>query len=339
MAKTKWPLKPSSIVVVFGGTGAFGKTFVKDLIGSGDDFQELRVVSRDEHKHLHLKEEVTDPRLNCIVGDVRNPDRVFDAVGGADLVIQAAALKHVHFTERHPMEAVYTNTVGAYNIVRACIQNNVERAITISTDKAVESANAMGMTKALSERIWSSYAGRGTKLSIIRYGNVLYSTGSIVPFFVQWLKDEKGPLPVTHPEMTRFLLTLEDSVDLVRLACWEANRGEVYVRESPAADILQIARVVTKETLGHLPDDYWKEIGIRPGEKLHETLVSTEEMRRCTRHEFGNEGWHYKKVLPYVSEADKLTFSNEEAYRSDNCRKATDDELQELIKRASRWEP
>lgn len=339
MMDRRWPVESDSVVVVFGGTGAFGRTFVKDLLSCGQEFKELRVVSRDEHKHLRLKSEVRDSRLRCIVGDVRDRDRVDDVVSGASLVIQAAALKHVHYTELHPGEALRTNVLGAENVARSCIKNRVGAAVTISTDKAVEPVNAMGMTKALAERLWNSYAEKGdTKFSVVRYGNVLNSTGSVVPFFVDFVKKQKGRLPVTHIDMTRFLLTLSDSVDLVRLASWNGASGETFVRESPACGIVQLARVVTKEVAGEVNGEYYEDVGIRPGEKLHETLVSSEEMRRCSRHEFNGEGWFYRKISAYSDEEAKLKLAQEESYRSDNCRRATDDELHELLCRAGCFE-
>lgn len=335
MTNVKWPVESDSVVVVFGGTGAFGSTFVKDLLSCGQSFKEVRVVSRDEHKHLKLRSEVRDSRLRCIVGDVRDKDRVDDVVRGASLVIQAAALKHVHYTELHPGEALRTNVLGAENVARSCIKNRVAAAVAISTDKAVEPVNAMGMTKALSEKIWNSYAGKGeTKFSVVRYGNVLNSTGSVVPFFVDFVKKQKGKLPITHVDMTRFLLTLADSVDLVRLASWEGNAGEIFVRESPSCDIVQLARVVTKEIAGEVNGEYYEDVGIRPGEKLHETLVSSEEMRRCFRHEFNDEGWFYRKISAYNDEESKLKLAVEESYRSDNCERTTDEALHEMLCRA-----
>lgn len=308
------------IVFVTGGTGSFGKAIVTRLLQS--KVAEVRVFSRDEQKHVALQREFTDPRLKFMVGDVRDPSRLALAMRGSELVFNAAAIKHVHFTEMHPYEAVLTNIVGAYNVLRAAMDNKVSRLVTISTDKAVQPVNVMGMTKAIQERLITAYSGvGGLKTGCIRYGNVLASNGSVVPFFKSLLEKGERVLPVTDPKMTRYMLTLSEGIDLVLYACSTVEDGETMVMHRPAFRVVDLAEVMLEAYGG----GEIRLTGIRPGEKIHETLLSSEEMRRAT-----NDGDFYT-VHRYKSENEVFEDVDREL-RSDNAKLMTKDELGKLLK-------
>lgn len=266
-------------VLVTGGTGSFGHFIVHGLLQRG--VKEVRVLSRDEKKQYDMRVLYKDwPALKFVLGDIRNAQSVFEAMQGADVVFQAAALKQVPTCELFPMEAVQTNILGVENMVAAALRHRIEVFVTVSTDKAVKPVNVMGMTKALQERIVLrgnlSRANRGTRFTAVRYGNVLSSRGSVVPAFRRLLRLGRR-LSVTDERMTRFLLTLGDSIELVLFAAGRAQGGELYVRKAPSARILDIARVLADEAGKPLDYDV---TGITPGEKLNEILVSEEELVR-----------------------------------------------------------
>jgi UDP-N-acetylglucosamine 4,6-dehydratase len=270
-------------ILVTGGTGSFGNFIVHRLLDEGAG--EVRVLSRDEKKQYDMRV-FYGPRsdLRLIIGDVRDPRAVDDAVAGADLVCHASALKQVPSCERFPMQAVQTNVLGAENVVDAALRHRVERVVAISTDKAVKPVNVMGMTKALQERIVLSaneaLANEGTRFSVVRYGNVLRSRGSVVPFFRRQI--ERGQqLTVTDERMTRFLLTLNEAIDLVLYAAEHGRGGEVFVRKAPSARVLDIARVVSEDA--GVAFDH-RIIGVLPGEKIDEILISEEEIGRTQDH-------------------------------------------------------
>lgn len=269
-------------LLVTGGTGSFGETVVSVCLNRSR-VKRVIVYSRDEQKHVAMRRKFRDPRLKLFIGDVRDFERLGLAMRGVDCVFNAAAIKHVHFTEEHPMEAIATNVVGADNVCRAALAAGVKVLVSLSTDKAVEPVNAMGMSKALQERVVASYAGRGMRVGVVRYGNVLSSNGSVVPFFRELLRKGERTLPVTDNRMTRFVLTLEDSVDLVLYAMSRCRNGEIFVLDLPAFRIWDVAEVMADGASGNGKPVKVKEIGIRPGEKLHETLISPEEMRRAVR--------------------------------------------------------
>jgi UDP-N-acetylglucosamine 4,6-dehydratase len=266
-------------VLVTGGTGSFGRYVVRRLLD--EKARAVRIFSRDEKKQFDMMHKFSDDRLSFHIGDVRDYRSARDVVSGAEVVIHAAALKHVAQCERFPIEAVETNVRGADNVIRAAIDERVECLVGISTDKAVQPVNVMGMTKALQERVVvnanESLRNRGTRFVMVRYGNVLNSRGSVVPFFRSLLR--RGlPLTITSTEMTRFLLTLKRAVDLVFYACREGKGGEIFVKRAPAANIMDIAAGVCAaagEPFRH------RVIGVFPGEKIHEVLVSEEERTRC----------------------------------------------------------
>ncbi|HXG08251.1 MAG TPA: polysaccharide biosynthesis protein [Gemmataceae bacterium] len=266
-------------VLVTGGTGSFGNFIVHRLLDLG--VKEVRVLSRDEKKQYDMRVFYRGrPDLTFVIGDIRNPNTVEAAMQGIDVVFQAAALKQVPTCEHFPMEAVQTNVLGVENVVTSALRNGVKVLVCISTDKAVKPVNVMGMTKALQERIVLqgnlSRLNRGTRLACVRYGNVLRSRGSVVPFFRRQLQLGQR-LTITDRRMTRFLLTLNDAIDLVLFAANTTRGGEVFVRKAPAAKVTDIAAVLCEEFDRPLEYD---EIGILPGEKINEVLVSEEELER-----------------------------------------------------------
>jgi UDP-N-acetylglucosamine 4,6-dehydratase len=266
-------------ILVTGGTGSFGLFIVNRLLALGAS--EIRVFSRDEKKHydlkLHYREE---ERINLILGDVRDRERVWQATKGCDLVFHAAALKHVNNCEAHPNEAVKTNVIGAQNVIDAAIACGIGRFVAVSTDKAVKPVNVMGMTKAVQERLVISAnrlpCNTGTSFCCVRYGNVMNSRGSAIPYFRK-LVGEKREITITHQEMTRFLLTLDDAIDLVMFAAEHMQGGEIFVKKAPATRIVDLAKVICEEA--GVPFKQ-RNIGTFPGEKLHEILVSEEEVGR-----------------------------------------------------------
>jgi len=268
-------------ILVTGGTGSFGHQIVRDLLPFNPVC--IHIYSRDEKKQYEMA--MSYKRYNNLrfdIGDVRNLERTRDAMRGIDIVFNAAALKQVPSCEYAPFEAVETNIIGANNVRRAAIEAGVKMVVSISTDKAVKPVNVMGMTKAIQERIMldPTYANGNTKFVCIRYGNVLGSRGSVIPLFFDYI--QKGlPIPITHPDMTRFQLTLKEAVQLVFLATVKGESGDLWVQKMPAARILDLGQALayglTKK------ENYpMTIIGMRPGEKMHEVLVSEEEMWRAT---------------------------------------------------------
>ncbi len=312
-------------VFVTGGTGSFGSTFV-ELCFASRDLQSVTVFSRDEQKHVAMRRRFPDPRLRTVLGDVRDLERLRFAMRGADVVFNAAAIKHVHFTESHPMEAIRTNIIGASNVCQAALEVGVEVLVTLSTDKAVEPVNVMGMTKSIQERLVSSFAGQGMRVGVVRYGNVLSSNGSVIPHFKTLLENKIDTLPVTDRRMTRFVLTLRDSVHLVLCALRHCQDGETFVLDLPAFAIWDLAEVMARagSSGGRLVTV--EEIGIRPGEKLHETLISAEEMRRARKHE---ELWIIER---YHSEEQLFEPAMQETSLASNTTKQMNqDEILELL--------
>jgi UDP-glucose 4-epimerase len=270
---------PDLRVLVTGGTGSFGNFVVSHLVRLGA--KEVRVLSRDEKKQYDMRifyRNLQD--LTFVIGDIRNRASVDEAMEGIDVVFQAAALKQVPNCEYFPMEAIRTNVLGVENVVESALEHRVQRFVAISTDKAVKPVNVMGMTKALQERIVLrgnlSRSNRGTRLTCVRYGNVLRSRGSAVPFFRGQLARGKQ-LTITDERMTRFLLTLNDAIALVLYAAQSTLGGEIFVRKAPAGRIVDMARVLSEEA--GKPLEY-QLIGILPGEKLNEILISEEELER-----------------------------------------------------------
>jgi UDP-N-acetylglucosamine 4,6-dehydratase/5-epimerase len=267
------------VLLVTGGTGSFGNAVLQRFLHT--DFAEIRVFSRDEKKQEDMRIALGNDRVKFYIGDVRSYDSVHDALRGVDYVFHAAALKQVPSCEFYPMEAVQTNVVGAENVMRACVAHGVSRCVVLSTDKAVYPINAMGMSKALMEKVMVARSRqcdpRRTVLCATRYGNVMASRGSVIPLFLKQLLDGKA-LTITDPSMTRFLMSLEESVDLVLYAFEHANPGDIFVQKAPASTIGDLAQAM-KELLRR--DNEIRVIGTRHGEKLYESLVSREEMARA----------------------------------------------------------
>ena len=267
------------VLLITGGTGSFGNAVLGRFLHS--DFDEIRIYSRDEKKQEDMRIGLKNDKLKFYIGDIRDYDSVQDAMRGVDYVFHAAALKQVPSCEFYPMEAVRTNVLGAENVMRAAISTGVSRCVVLSTDKAVYPINAMGISKAMMEKVMvakSRLCDPGkTVLSATRYGNVIASRGSVIPLFLQQLKQGKQ-LTVTDPSMTRFLMSLEESVDLVLYAFEHAQPGDIFVQKAPASTVGDLAQAMV-EMLGSA--NGIKVIGTRHGEKLYESLVSREEMARA----------------------------------------------------------
>jgi len=268
----------NKVILVTGGTGSFGRAVARRLL----DLNVAKVIifSRDEKKQFDMGNDFNSDKLRFVLGDVRDRDSVFHAMHGVDFVFHAAALKQVPNCEFFPIEALKTNALGAHNVIDAAVSNGVDRVVVLSTDKAVHPINVMGITKALMERIMVAAARerRGkTVLCGTRYGNVMYTRGSVIPYFIEQIRQGR-PITVTNGQMTRFLMPLDHSVDLVLYALAYGENGDIYVRKSPASTIANLAEAVA----GLFdPSHEVKEIGTRPGEKLHEELVSREEVFRA----------------------------------------------------------
>lgn len=270
---------PGSVVLVTGGTGSFGRTMVRRLLDQ--EVGEVRIFSRDEAKQDELRHQLNDNRARFYIGDVRDYDSVHRASRDVNYVFSAAALKQVPSSEFFPLEAVKTNVFGTANVIRAAEVNRVKTVVVLSTDKAVYPINAMGQSKALAEKVAQSHGlnnpNTTTTVAITRYGNVLYSRGSVVPLFIDQIKRERD-LTVTNPRMTRFLMTLADSVDLVEFAFANANQGDLFIRKAVATTIQNLAQALLN--LFHATTGI-EIIGTRHAEKLHETLANREELSRA----------------------------------------------------------
>ena len=270
-------------ILITGGTGSFGNMVVKKLFET--NVKEIRVFSRDENKQEQMRLKYNDKRLKTFIGDVKDKDSLYDATKNIDFVFHAAALKQVPSCEFYPIEAIKTNIIGSENVIDVSIKNNVKKVVLLSTDKAVSPVNAMGLTKALMEKIMVARSrllkDTSTILCATRYGNVLGSRGSVVPLFISQIKAGE-PITITDPKMTRFLMTLEKSVDLVFHAFENANQGDIFVQKSPAANLKDLGDAVLKILKSN---QSVKQIGIRHGEKMFETLLSSEEMSKAIQSE------------------------------------------------------
>lgn len=276
-------------ILITGGTGSFGRKFMEMTLKKYSP-KKVIVYSRDEMKQWEMaKGYVNDDRVRFFIGDVRDRDRMYRALDGVDLVVHAAATKIVPTAEYNPFECVKTNVIGAMNLIDACIDKGVKNVVALSTDKACSPVNLYGATKLTSDKLFvaaNSYAGEhGTRFSVVRYGNVMGSRGSVIPFFMS-IKD-KGVYPITDKRMTRFMISLEQGVELVWKAFFDAVGGEIYVKKIPSMNILDIAKAVD-------PGAEFEFIGIRPGEKLHEQMISSEDAE--TTYEYSD----YYKILPAI---------------------------------------
>lgn len=287
-------------VLVTGGTGSFGKKFIADILENHKDVERVVVYSRDELKQYEMAQTFSFskyPQIRYFIGDVRDADRLKRACEGIDTVIHAAALKHVPIAEYNPMECIKTNILGAENVVNCSIEMGVKNVIALSTDKACAPINLYGATKLCSDKLFvaaNNFKGkRDIKFSVVRYGNVLGSRGSVVPFFIE--KKKNGVLPITHADMTRFSISLQEGVNLVKKALSIHWGGEIFVPKIPSYRILDVAQAIA-------PNCKIEEVGIRPGEKLHEEMIS--EMDSLSTVEFKG---HYV-IMPTISPWDQDDF-------------------------------
>jgi UDP-glucose 4-epimerase len=321
------------VLLITGGTGSFGSTILRKFAGSG--LREIRVFSRDEKKQEDLRIELKNDRVNFLIGDVRDFHSVDTAMEGVDYVFHAAALKQVPSCEFYPMQAIHTNILGAENVLEAAARNGVKRLVVLSTDKAVYPINTMGMSKAMMEKLCINKARMPRVrendgiFCCTRYGNVMCSRGSIIPLFISQIKSGQ-PLTVTEPEMTRFMMSLEDSVRLVLYAFEHARPGDIFVQKAPAATVEVLARAL-KELFG--ADNEIRVIGARHGEKMYESLCGREEMSKAE-----DMGDFYRipadfRDLNYTKyiKTDPPARLGDREYNSDNTRRLTKDELKELL--------
>lgn len=318
-------------LLITGGTGSFGNAVLERFLHT--DIAEIRIFSRDEKKQEDIRERYKSSKIKTIIGDVRNFDSIDSALAGVDYVFHAAALKQVPSCEFYPMEAVRTNILGAENAMKAAIHNDVEKLIVLSTDKAVYPINAMGMSKALMEKVMVSKArltaSGETILCGTRYGNVMASRGSVIPLFIRQAKEGKT-ITVTDPNMTRFLMSLNDSVDLVLYAFSNGEQGDIFVQKAPASTIMDLA-VAIRELLES--DSEIKVIGTRHGEKLYETLLTREEMAKAE-----DCGKYFKIVSDdrdlnynkYFTEGEEQ-ISQTEDYNSHNTRRLDVEEVKRML--------
>lgn len=318
------------VLLITGGTGSFGNTVVKSFIDKG--LKEIRILSRDEKKQDDMRKKYNNPKLKFYVGDVRDEKRVKEVMTGVDYVFHAAALKQVPSCEFYPLEAVKTNIIGTDNVLNAAIECNVKKVICLSTDKAVYPINAIGMSKAMMEKIFVSRARllneNQTVLCGTRYGNVMASRGSVIPLFVEQIKASQ-PITITDPKMTRFLMSLEEAVKLVLFAFEYGNNGDLFVQKAPACTVEVLAQAL-QELFG--VENEVKVIGTRHGEKLYETLVSSEE--KLVSEDLGD---YYRipcdhRDLNYGSggSSDKI-LHQQEAYTSHNTTQLSVEEVKEKL--------
>ncbi len=321
----------NKILLITGGTGSFGNAVLNRFLHT--DIKEIRIFSRDEKKQEDLRIKLNNPKLKFYIGDVRGYDSVNEAMRGVDYVFHAAALKQVPSCEFYPMEAIRTNVLGAENVLNAALSSEVEKVIFLSTDKAVYPINAMGLSKAMMEKLMVAKArinlqGKTTFCGT-RYGNVMASRGSVIPLFVNQIRSGK-PLTITDPEMTRFMMSLEDAVDLVLYAYKNGNQGDRFVQKAPAATIETVAKAL-KEIFK--ANNEIKIIGTRHGEKRYETLLTREEKAIAEDH------GRYFRVPPDIRDLNynkyfvegESEFSEAEDYNSDNTNRLNVEETKKLL--------
>jgi len=318
-------------LLITGGTGSFGNAFLKGAI-QDDSYSEIRIFSRDEKKQDDLRKKLNSEKIKFYIGDVRDKESVLNVVKGVDYIFHAAALKQVPSCEFFPIEAVKTNILGTNNILSLAEEFSIKKAVVLSTDKAAYPINAMGMTKALMEKTMIAAARNlDPNRSIFcgtRYGNVMASRGSVIPLFIEQIKNNK-PLTITNPQMTRFMMTLDDAVDLVQFAFEYGNNGDLFIQKSPAATIQTLAEALI--SLYNSKSEI-QNIGIRHGEKMYETLVTKEEMAKSEdlgeyyRVSADNRDLNYDK---YFSKGDNSTIKEE--YNSDNTNRLDIAQMKELL--------
>ena len=317
-------------LLITGGTGSFGKAVLRRFLKT--DIKEIRIFSRDELKQDNMRRFYNNDKLKFYIGDVRDPNSIDDSIRGVDFVFHAAALKQVPSCEFYPMQAVKTNVIGTENLLESSIRAGVKKVICLSTDKAVYPINAMGISKAMMERVVVA-KGRNvtdTMIACTRYGNVMASRGSVIPLFIEQIKNER-PITVTDPSMTRFMMSLDQAVDLVMFAFENGESGDIFVQKAPAASV-EILATTLKNMLGK-PENKIKVIGTRHGEKLYETLLTKEEMVKAIdmkdyyRIPADTRDLNYNK---FVDDGEKVITEAHE-YHSHNTYQLDEDELKELL--------
>jgi UDP-glucose 4-epimerase len=321
-----------NILLISGGTGSFGSAVLRRFLDT--DIGEIRIFSRDEKKQSDMRSRYRSERLRFIIGDVRDPVSISNATRGVDLIFHAAALKQVPSCEFHPMEALRTNVIGTDNLLEAAVQNKVRRVVCLSTDKAVYPINAMGQSKALMEKVMIAksrlVADADSVFCGTRYGNVMASRGSVIPLFVNQVRSGAA-ITVTDPNMTRFMMSLDEAVELVLYALANGGNGDIFVQKAPAATVGDVAQAV-RELLG-VPDHPIKVIGTRHGEKLYETLLTREEMSGAAdlgdyyRIPPDNRDLNYEK---YFVEGEK-SISEAADYNSHNTRRLDIEGTKQLL--------
>ena len=319
-------------LLITGGTGSFGNAVLTKFLKT--DIKEIRIFSRDEKKQEDMRLSITDPRIKFYLGDVRKSESIKSALNGVNFLFHAAALKQVPSCEFYPMEAIETNVLGTENVLNAAMELDISNAVFLSTDKAVYPINAMGMSKALMEKLVSAKAiniNSKNTFCTTRYGNVMASRGSVIPLFIAQIKQGK-PITITNPRMTRFMMSLDDSVDLVEYAFNKGKSGDIFIKKSPAATVEVLAQALI--SLFNAKSEI-KYIGTRHSEKLHETLLSSEEMQRADdlgdyfRISSDGRDLNYAQ---YVSEGFEYEAKSEE-YNSHNADQLNIDEMVKLLEK------
>lgn len=318
-------------ILITGGTGSFGNELLSTIVSK--DFKEVRIFSRDELKQDQMRNRLNNQKVKFHIGDVRDRNSVDRVMSGVDMVFHAAALKQVPSCEFFPMQAVLTNIIGSHNVIESAIAHNVSSVVCLGTDKAVYPVNAMGMSKAMMEKVAQSAArgqdGRDTIVSCVRYGNVMCSRGSVIPLFIKQIK-EKHPITVTEGSMTRFLLPLPEAIKLVLFAFTNAKQGDIFIKKSPACTVQDLAMALKQLFKSEVPV---KSIGIRHGEKIYETLATIEELRRAEdmgdyfRVRMDGRDLNYNK---YFTEGDKKEAQLSD-YTSHNTQQLNVKEIKELL--------
>jgi UDP-N-acetylglucosamine 4,6-dehydratase len=318
------------VLLISGGTGSFGGAVLKRFLTT--NIKEIRIFSRDELKQDDMRKFYNNDKLKFYIGDVRDRNSIDDAMRGVDYVFHAAALKQVPSCEFYPMQAVKTNVIGTENLLNSAISADVKKVIALSTDKAVYPINAMGISKAMMERVIVSKARnvKGTMIACTRYGNVMASRGSVIPLFIDQIKNGK-PITITDPNMTRFMMSLDDAVNLVMFAFENGKSGDIFVQKAPAATVELLAHTMRKILAA--PNHEIKIIGTRHGEKLYETLLTKEEMvkaidmERYYRIPADTRDLNYNK---FFEEGEEVVTEASE-YHSHNTHRLNEDELTELL--------
>lgn len=325
-------LKPNAKLLITGGTGSFGNAVLNRFLQT--DIGEIRIFSRDEKKQDDMRKRYSHPKLKFYIGDVRNSQSLLNATRGVDYIFHAAALKQVPSCEFHPMEAVYTNILGTENVLEAAIRNKVSKVVCLSTDKAVYPINAMGISKAMMEKVMVAKSrdldASETVICGTRYGNVMASRGSVIPLFIDQIRAGK-PMSITDPDMTRFMMTLSDAVDLVLYAFEHGNNGDLFVQKAPAATVQTLAQTLAR-MLGK-PEHPIHVIGTRHGEKLYEVLLSREEMANAE--DMGD----YYRIPPDLRDLNYAKFveqgeekiSRSEDYNSHNTQRLDTKGMEQLL--------